>query len=192
MVAVTIVGKYAYVANVGDSRLYVIHDEITQITIDHSLVEEMVRRGTIGKVEARNHPDKNIITRAVGVNSQVEVDLFRVELMPGDLILMCSDGLSDLVTDQQIAQTVTNAANLDEACNILIGLALKAGGKDNVTVVTVGIEQEDPGICPVFLRSATSRTRCWLLPKGSKISAPAGADFGIYPCGGSLPQKGKR
>ena len=130
-------GSRLYVANVGDSRLYVIHDEITQITIDHSLVEEMVRRGTIGKVEARNHPDKNIITRAVGVNSQVEVDLFRVELMPGDLILMCSDGLTNMLEDEEIRMIVKRGRDLVEMVQNLVDAANRNGGTDNISVVLI-------------------------------------------------------
>lgn len=137
VVAAVCEGSRLYVANVGDSRLYVIHDEITQITIDHSLVEEMVRRGTIGKVEARNHPDKNIITRAVGVNSQVEVDLFRVELMPGDLILMCSDGLTNMLEDEEIRMIVKRGRDLVEMVQNLVDAANRNGGTDNISVVLI-------------------------------------------------------
>ena len=93
MVVATIVDQYAYVANVGDSRLYVIQDGIHQITRDHSLVQEMVRMGEISQEEARNHPDKNIITRALGAEKTVDVDFFDLKLEEGCTILMCSDGL---------------------------------------------------------------------------------------------------
>ena len=91
MVAATIVGHYAYVANVGDSRLYVAGEQIQQITKDHSLVQEMVRMGELNAEEARNHPDKNIITRALGAERTVDVDFFDLKLEPGNVVLMCSD-----------------------------------------------------------------------------------------------------
>lgn len=107
MVLVTIVGHYAYVANVGDSRLYLIDEnKISQITKDHSLVEEMVRMGEISRDDARNHPDKNIITRALGAGRDVDVDFFDVRLTPGDILLLCSDGLSNMVPDEDIRQVI--------------------------------------------------------------------------------------
>ena len=98
MVVATIVDQYAYVANVGDSRLYVIQDGIHQITRDHSLVQEMVKMGEISEEEARNHPDKNIITRAIGVKENVEPDIYEYRLKKGDIILMFTDGLSNMVS----------------------------------------------------------------------------------------------
>ena len=101
VVAAVIDGRELYVANVGDSRLYIVNSgEIRQITKDHSWVEEMVRRGGIGKAEARNHPDKNIITRAVGAEETVRIDFFQVLLQEGDVILMCTDGLTNMLEDE--------------------------------------------------------------------------------------------
>ena len=91
MVLVTIIDDYAYVANVGDSRLYLIEDQILQITKDHSLVQEMVRRGLITKEEAREHPDKNIITRVLGIGPEIEVDFFDIHLKENSVLLLCSD-----------------------------------------------------------------------------------------------------
>lgn len=131
-------GNQLHVANVGDSRLYVIHeDEMLQITRDHSLVEEMVRRGTISRDEARNHPDKNIITRAVGVNGQVEADYFQVELFPGDLILMCSDGLSNMLEEGEIHMILKKGRDLVEMVQNLVDAANQNGGKDNISVVLI-------------------------------------------------------
>ncbi len=96
VVAATVLGKYLQVANVGDSRLYIINEEVRQITRDHSLVEEMVRMGGLDREAARNHPDKNIITRAIGARDTIEIDFFHEELKSGDLILMCSDGLTNM------------------------------------------------------------------------------------------------
>ena len=86
----------------GDSRLYIVGDEIRQITRDHSLVEEMVRMGGLGREEARNHPDKNIITRAIGARDTIEIDFFHEELKSGDIVLMCSDGLTNMLEDEEI------------------------------------------------------------------------------------------
>ena len=108
MVVATIVGQYAYVANVGDSRLYVVDKQLRQITRDHSLVQEMVRMGEITAEEARNHPDKNIITRALGAEKTVDVDFFDMRLEPGSTILMCSDGLSNMVEDKKMEEIILN------------------------------------------------------------------------------------
>ena len=108
MVVATIVDQYAYVANVGDSRLYVIQDGIRQVTRDHSLVQEMVRMGEISEAEARNHPDKNIITRALGAEKTVDVDFFDLKLEKGCTILMCSDGLSNMVEDEKIQEIISD------------------------------------------------------------------------------------
>ncbi len=126
-----------YVANVGDSRLYVINDTITQITHDHSLVEEMVMMGEITKEEARLHPDKNIITRAVGVRDTVRTDFFEYRLANDDIVLMCSDGLSNMVSDKEILDIVKRERNLKNAAECLIAAANQNGGKDNITVLLV-------------------------------------------------------
>lgn len=121
MVLVTIVGHYAYVANVGDSRLYLIdEDKISQITKDHSLVEEMVRMGEISRDDARNHPDKNIITRALGAGRDVDVDFFDIRLTPGDILLLCSDGLSNMVPDEDIRQVILTSETLEETGRRLV------------------------------------------------------------------------
>ena len=124
------------VANVGDSRLYLIDDDrIEQITHDHSLVEEMVRAGKLKKEQARNHPKKNIITRAVGETGNPEVDFFDVALNRGDIALLCSDGLTNMVEDEQIFRIVRGSRNLQEAGGRLIEAANRAGGKANISVV---------------------------------------------------------
>ena len=102
IVAATIVRQMMYFANVGDSRLYLINQGITQLTKDHSLVEEMVRLGGIKPEEAKHHPDKNIITRAIGAKEGVEVDFYEHRLKRGDIILMCTDGLSNMVEDEEL------------------------------------------------------------------------------------------
>ena len=107
MVVATIVGQYAYVANVGDSRLYVVDKQLRQITRDHSLVQ--VRMGEITAEEARNHPDKNIITRALGAEKTVDVDFFDMRLEPGSTILMCSYCLSNMVEDKIMEEIILNS-----------------------------------------------------------------------------------
>ncbi|MCR4923630.1 MAG: Stp1/IreP family PP2C-type Ser/Thr phosphatase [Lachnospiraceae bacterium] len=133
----TIYKDVLYVANVGDSRLYLINDMMNQITKDHSLVEEMVRAGELEEEEARNHPDKNIITRAIGVTGKLDIDFFEVDLRKGDLILLCSDGLTNMVGDDDILRIVRESGSIDESVEELIKVANRNGGKDNITVVIV-------------------------------------------------------
>ena len=135
VVAATIKDDYLYVANVGDSRLYLIDQEIEQITRDHSLVEEMIRVGELQRKDARSHPDRNIITRAIGARAPVKVDFFDVKLEQGDKILLCSDGLTNMVEDEDILYIVKKSASLKEAAQRLITEANKNGGKYNISVV---------------------------------------------------------
>ena len=138
MVVATIVGHYAYVANVGDSRLYLVNQQILQVTKDHSLVQEMVRMGEINAEQARNHPDKNIITRALGAERTVDIDFFDLKLEPGNVILMCSDGLSNMVEDSQIREIISDTEkNLEEKGKILISEANRNGGKANIAGVLI-------------------------------------------------------
>ncbi len=137
VVAATCMGKYLRVANVGDSRLYVIGEKITQITRDHSLVEEMVRMGGIDREAARNHPDKNIITRAVGATNKVEVDFFNVELSEKDIVLMCSDGLTNMLEDEEIRMILNGQRDIVEKAEELVKAANLNGGKDNIAVVLI-------------------------------------------------------
>lgn len=135
LVVATVINHMLYFANVGDSRLYVINKEIRQLSKDHSLVEEMVRLGGINEEEAKHHPDKNIITRAIGIKARVEADFFEYRLKNGDVILMCTDGLCNMVDDDEIFQIVHNARDIVEAVENLIKKANEYGGKDNIGVV---------------------------------------------------------
>ena len=137
MVAATIVGHYAYVANVGDSRLYVIGEDITQITRDHSLVEEMVQLGQIDRKAARTHEKKNYITRAIGGCETVEAEMFSVDLNDNDIILMCSDGLTNMLEDSEIFHIVKESADIKTAADSLVKKANYNGGKDNISVVLI-------------------------------------------------------
>ncbi|WP_287492847.1 Stp1/IreP family PP2C-type Ser/Thr phosphatase [Sellimonas sp.] len=135
LVAATIMDHVLYFANVGDSRLYLINKEIRQLSKDHSMVEEMVRLGGLTEEEAKHHPDKNIITRAIGVKQKVEPDFFEYRLKGGDIILMCSDGLTNMVDDDEIFQIVKSARDIVEAVESLIQRANENGGSDNIGVV---------------------------------------------------------
>ena len=132
-----------YVANVGDSRLYLIDEEITQVTKDHSLVAEMVRKGSLDEVSARLHPDKNIITRAIGAASSVEIDFFEVELNEGDVILMCTDGLTNMVEDDEILRIIRSSVDVADMAENLIKMANHNGGKDNIGVVIVQVSSDE-------------------------------------------------
>ena len=138
MVIATCMGRYLEVANVGDSRLYVVHENrIEQVTQDHSLVEEMVRMGGIDRASARNHPDKNIITRAIGARDYIEADFFNLELQTGDMILLCSDGLTNMIEDDIIYRILTNGRSLKNRVEELVETANQNGGKDNISVIVI-------------------------------------------------------
>ncbi len=137
VVVATIIDNYLYVANVGDSRLYLIDESINQITRDHSLVEEMVQMGKIDRDSARTHPDKNIITRAVGASEEVKIDFFDIKLKVGDLILMCSDGLSNMIEDEEIRMILNGQRDVVEKAEELIKTANKNGGRDNIAVIII-------------------------------------------------------
>ena len=129
-------GEMVLVANVGDSRVYRVHrGELEQLSEDHSLVEDLVRAGRISPAEARTHPNRNIVTRVLGTDAEVEVDSWLVTPETGDRYLLCSDGLSDEVEDPVIARTLLTVKDPDEAANRLVEQANAAGGRDNITVV---------------------------------------------------------
>lgn len=136
LVACTMQEDTLYVANIGDSRLYLLRDDdIMQITEDHSLVEEMVKQGNITESEARVHPQKNIITRAVGIDQSVQADFFEVEIYPDDIIMLCSDGLSNMIEDEDMEYIVKHSESLQDAGETLVARANENGGSDNITVV---------------------------------------------------------
>ena len=137
LVALTILGEKAYVANVGDSRLYCMEEILTQITIDHSLVQEMIRIGELTKESARLHPDKNIITRAVGAGKDIRADFFEFTITRESILLMCSDGLSNMVDDAQLAVLLKSAQSPEKIGKRLIETANKNGGKDNIAVIVI-------------------------------------------------------
>lgn len=144
VVAATFVGKHMLVANVGDSRLYIVgKEEIDQITVDHSLVEEMVQMGGIDRSSARNHPDKNIITRAIGAKDTVLPDFFHRFVEEGELVLLCSDGLTNMVEDDRIKEIMMDEGSVSEKVDSLVTEANNNGGKDNITAIVIDPFVED-------------------------------------------------
>ncbi|MCM1056801.1 MAG: Stp1/IreP family PP2C-type Ser/Thr phosphatase [Firmicutes bacterium] len=138
VVAASCEGRSLSVANVGDSRLYVVSGhEIRQITRDHSWVEDMVRSGGMDREEARNHPDKNVITRAVGAEDTVKTDFFSVTLGEGDMVLMCTDGLTNMLSDEEIRMVLDGARDIVEKAEELVRRANENGGRDNISVILI-------------------------------------------------------
>lgn len=134
------------VGHVGDSRAYLVRNgALEQLTADHSLVAELVRSGRLTPEEAEQHPHRSVITRALGTESAVEVDTFSIEALPGDLYLVCSDGLSSMIRDDEILAVVAAAgADPDAVADGLVTAANRAGGEDNVTVVVFEIVEGEP------------------------------------------------
>lgn len=129
-----------YVANIGDSRLYHLSDGVLkQITEDHSLVEEMVKKGHISRENARFHPDKNIITKAIGSEPFIESDFFEVRVKSGDRILLCSDGVSNMMEEEVLKDILSSESELSEIGERLISTAVENGGKDDITLVIIEV-----------------------------------------------------
>ncbi len=126
--------------HIGDSRTYRLRQTIlTQLTVDHSLVQQQVDQGLINQEQARNHPMKNVILRAVGINDQLAVDIIQGQVLSGDLFLLCTDGLSDMIDDHQIQAVLLLEENLTDKAARLVDLANAAGGRDNITVALVEV-----------------------------------------------------
>ncbi|MDR2600740.1 MAG: Stp1/IreP family PP2C-type Ser/Thr phosphatase [Oscillospiraceae bacterium] len=136
LVAAIVINNDAVISNIGDSRLYhVTGEKIKQITSDHSVVEEMVERGEITREEARIHPRRNYITRAIGASAYEPPDLYFLSLKENDYILLCTDGLTNMVSDEEILTQFQKGCSIQESCEALLETALKRGAPDNVTVV---------------------------------------------------------
>ena len=134
-VVATVVDKVVYVMNVGDSRLYYYDGKLKQVTMDHSLVEELVRAGELNRLESRNHPQKNIITKAVGVSETIQPDFFMLDIEEGEKILLCSDGLTNMVDDEKLEEIMSEPEELNQMAQECINEALFYGGLDNIAVV---------------------------------------------------------
>lgn len=138
LVALFLGRKKAYAANVGDSRLYLVRDgSIRQITEDHTYVNNLIKEGIITKEQAQTHPDKNMITRAIGAEAKVRPDYFDFEIQKGDVFVLCTDGLYNEVSDQELCETLISAKDMRTVCSSLVEKANSRGGADNITVVSV-------------------------------------------------------
>ena len=138
LVALTAEERHVWVLNIGDSRCYRLRNgHLEQLTLDHSLVEEQVRAGRMTQAEALRSPLRNVITRALGTQCRVTPDIFELEAEPGDLFLLCSDGLTRELTDPIIESLLANDLALEEMCARLVNAAKKAGGHDNITCLLV-------------------------------------------------------
>lgn len=138
LVACTIFGNELFAANVGDSRLYVMEGEqLRQVTVDHSLVEAMVRAGSLERSQMRTHPERNVITRAIGAEDILTTDVFYATLKEDARILMCSDGLTGLIDDSEIEEILRRGGSLKEQAETLVARANDAGGTDNISVVLI-------------------------------------------------------
>lgn len=134
-------GRYWMVFNVGDSRVYRLsEDEFSQVSVDHSEVQEMVDRGYISQAEAQHHPRRHVITRALGTGEAPDADFWMLPVHDGDRLMICSDGLTTEVEDERIRQELQSRHTAQDAVDGLIGLALRGGGRDNITVVVVDVE----------------------------------------------------
>ena len=138
LVAVLEDGSSVHLANVGDSRAYLLRQgELTQVTVDHTLVQELVDDGRLSPKDAERHPQRSMITRALGVDREVEIDLFTYKLQPGDRLVLCSDGLSDVLNPAQIRNALLRVRDPQQAAERLVAMAVEGGGPDNVTVIVV-------------------------------------------------------
>jgi serine/threonine protein phosphatase PrpC len=139
-----------HIAHVGDSRAYLLRDgDLSQITEDHTLVGRMVREGKLRPEEAERHPQRSIVTRALGVDPDVEVDTQTIELREGDRILLCSDGLSSMVDQDSIAEVLNDRADPQDASELLVQLANDAGGEDNITAVVIEVAEKARDAAPI-------------------------------------------
>ena len=134
-------GANVVIGNIGDSRAYLLNaEQMSQITVDHSLVQEMVSRGELNPIQAQRHPSRNVITRALGVDADVSCDLFQVTPQSGQYILLCSDGLTGEVSEPEIYYEIYQTEEAETACDRLIEMAKQRGGHDNITLVIAAFE----------------------------------------------------
>jgi protein phosphatase len=156
LTAAVLIGERAVIAQVGDSRAYLLRKgSVSQITHDHSFVEELVRSGELTREQARTHRRRNIVTRAIGPNEHVEVDLFELQTHAGDVLLLCSDGLHTMVSDDELGRAAE--AEPEAAAAQLVDLANERGGRDNISVVIARIDEVKPRSAMQRLRDALGR-----------------------------------
>ncbi len=142
LTAALVAGDEVSFGHVGDSRAYLLRDgELSQLTNDHSLVEELRRQGKLTKAQAAEHPQRSVITRALGPEPDVAVDTMTVQARPGDVFLLCSDGLTTMLSDDEVHAILERASSLDEAARRLVRAANDRGGRDNITVILFRLEE---------------------------------------------------
>ena len=142
IVAVILTDSFLTVAHIGDSRCYILNrNGFSQITEDHSLVNELVRSGEITIEDAENHPRKNVLLRALGTEASVSMDIRTMMFEKGDILLLCSDGLSNKVSKEELIDTLKNERTIDEKATSLINLANDHGGEDNITLIIIELQQ---------------------------------------------------
>ncbi len=171
MTAIVVAGpQQLLVGHVGDSRAYLLHEGILRrITDDHSLVEELVRDGRLTPEQAESHPRRNIVTRALGVDAELDVDLFTLEVVPGDRVVICSDGLTTMVRERDIERLARNEPDPQRAAEQLVDAANRAGGEDNTSIVIIDVLEVDAAEAPdpealVAASAATSAYRAPMPP----------------------------
>lgn len=175
-------GATARVAHVGDSRAYLVRDgELTQVTEDHTLVGRMVREGRLSPEEAEHHPQRSIITRALGVDSNVDIDVFSLDLNEGDRLLICSDGLSSMISGDEIAAVLQEETDAQRAADRLVESANDAGGEDNITVVVIDVGVEAAGASPPAPSHAAAAE--------ARASTDPAADTGYHRAVDVIPSK---
>jgi serine/threonine protein phosphatase PrpC len=182
MTAVVISGNTAFIAHVGDSRCYLIRaGQITQLSRDHTLVARMVSEGRLTPEQAEAHPQRSVLTRALGADKDVEVDESRVTLIDGDRLLLCSDGLTGMLSNEEIRDYATSGSDLDEICRRLVDAANERGGQDNITVVLIDVgDPAHPGRKPHRARAKKTGRRfpwrlvVWVLILGALIGGGYG------------------
>lgn len=142
LIASVIANKEVIIGNVGDSRAYIYsQNNLKQITTDNSYVQELLSRGIINSEEAKNHPKKNMITRAIGTDEIVKVDYYHEEISEGDYILLCTDGLTNMVSDMEIKNILESSNDTKDCCKRLVELANYKGGSDNITVICITLTE---------------------------------------------------
>jgi protein phosphatase len=140
LTAVHVIGRSMLVGHVGDSRLYRLRgNSLQQLTRDHTVADEMIARGALTPIDAMQHPANSILTRSLGSRADVDIDEMREDLWPGDVLLLCSDGLTAMVTDEDIQMLLGQSRSLEERARGLIDAANSRGGVDNITVLLIGV-----------------------------------------------------
>ena len=190
------------IAHVGDSRAYLFRDgELTRLTQDHSLVDELVRRGKLTEEQAAEHPQRSIITRALGPEPEVEVDTWTYPVRRGDVLLLCSDGLTSMVPEERIRQVLASSDSLDELADRLIREANDAGGRDNITVVLTRVEEVENGapavdqpttLAPAAALGASAAAPPPAPPPSVPATEPAGKKLAPIPAGATAGASGER